>query len=42
VPGWDGLTVAGVALVLLVYAQGLSRPPYDFGAYYVAAEGSCT
>ena len=38
-PGWDILTVVGVTLVLLVmYAQGLSRQPYDFGAYYFAAE----
>lgn len=37
--GWDGLTIAGVALVLLViYVRGLSRSPYDFGAYYFAAE----
>ncbi len=39
VPGWDALTVTGVVLVLLVlYAGGVSRLPYDFGAYYVAAE----
>ena len=37
-PGWDGLTVAGVVLVVVIYAQGLSRQPYDFGAYYFAAE----
>lgn len=36
---WDGLTVAGVVLVLLVIAsRGLASPPYDFGAYDAAAE----
>ena len=38
-PGADRLSVVGVTVVLLViYLRGLASPPYDFGAYYFAAE----